>query len=57
MVKRLLIERDLADGESLNAEGSIRIEGSVSEEATIKARGRHRSGRRRDGRRHPQRPW
>jgi hypothetical protein len=39
LIKRLLIERDLADGESLNAEESIRIEGSVSEEATIKARG------------------
>lgn len=38
-MKQLLIERDLADGESLNAEGSIRIEGAVREEATVKARG------------------
>ena len=38
MVERLLIERDVANGESLNADGAIRIEGSVRA-ATVKARG------------------
>lgn len=39
MADRLLIERDVADGESLNADGAIRIEGAVREGATVKARG------------------
>ena len=39
MANRLLIERDVADGESLNSDGAIRIEGAVREGATVKARG------------------